>query len=51
MESNNEIFWIVGVKLSDKFKGELIKMLVECITENKDFDEKKIIGYCFACKI
>ena len=20
MESNNEIFWIVGVKLSDKFK-------------------------------
>lgn len=28
---------------SDKFKGELIKMLVECITENKDFDEKKIM--------
>ena len=28
---------------SDKFKGELIKMLVECITENEDFDEKKIM--------
>ena len=28
---------------SDKFKGELIKMLVDCITENKDFDEKKIM--------
>ena len=28
---------------SDKFKGELIKMLIECITKNEDFDEKKIM--------
>ena len=28
---------------SDKFKSELIKMLVECITKNEDFDEKKIM--------
>ena len=28
---------------SDKFKNELIKMLIECITKNEDFDEKKIM--------
>ena len=26
---------------SEKFKNELIKMLIECITKNEDFDEKK----------